>query len=240
LKVLSASCARAAECASNSCVAATDGGMRCCPACQPGQQCTPQGACITPQSGPGGRCSVNSDCRQGVCSGGLCCNRSCDATCETCNGQGQCVSNNRCPVVDCGGSPCTIANGNVCCARNLRSGSVGPLTFSCEPSVGCDAQNDFSLRAISCDDPSDCTRSGDVCCLEFQASFEGQTHCLPQQQCNTSSNATFTEFDQICASTAFSAPNSCNPGFFGGTQLRPAACTGIDDLPGWRRCSPAD
>ena len=237
-------CAVDRECASNDCVPATDGGSRCCTGCQPNQQCSPGGACITPQSGPGGPCVSDNDCQRGVCeNNGLCCNQACDPLCDTCGSNGQCVDNGRCPVVDCGGSDCRIANGTVCCIRGMprqQPANLADLDFSCEPASGCDTNNVPELRAYSCDDPSDCS-NGDVCCHEFPATYNGITHCLPQRMCNDTNNVGLITFEQICVSPAFSAPNSCNPGFYDGAgtdeTLKPSVCSIIDNLPGWSRCT---
>jgi hypothetical protein len=232
------SCSVASQCGSNACIQATDSGSRCCTGCQPGQQCSPQGTCISPQSPLGGRCTNTIDCQRGVCTNGLCCNESCDAQCESCGSDGECRSNNRCASVDCGGNECFINGGNVCCVRNARPGFTdGSLSFECTQRTDC-SPDDATSRPISCDDPSDCS-GGTVCCHDFPATYAGETHCLPVDQCNTSTIVNLTTFEQICASPSFSDPSSCNPGFFGDTQTmrQRAICSVVDTLPGWMRCT---
>lgn len=97
-----ATCSVASQCSTNGCVPASDGNFsRCCANCAPGQLCTAGGQCVNDQSELGGNCRSNADCRVGVCSGGICCNESCDPTCEVCNGAGTCESNGACDAFDC-------------------------------------------------------------------------------------------------------------------------------------------
>jgi hypothetical protein len=243
-------CSVPGQCSTNRCVAAADGPgiSRCCANCAAGQLCNAQGQCVNAQSEPGGDCNSNADCRIGACApNGICCETACDPVCETCGRSGVCQSNGACTTVDCGGTSCTIGTGDVCCVRGLpRPGletAGGNLSFSCEPLAGCDTlnlgqANQVTARPISCDSPDDC-RGGTVCCHEFPVFETGQTLCIQSLQCNTGVNLGMLTRQQICGSPAFSAPDSCNDGFFGesGTMLQPAACTVIDDLPGWRRCT---
>jgi hypothetical protein len=61
------SCSVASQCGSNACIQATDTGSRCCTGCQPGQQCSPQGTCVSQLPG------VGQPCPGGQCSGDLAC-----------------------------------------------------------------------------------------------------------------------------------------------------------------------
>lgn len=247
LRAAGDTCTVAGQCSTNACVSASDGGSRCCAGCQPGQQCTPQGTCVDPQSEPGGDCEVSSDCRVGVCApNGVCCEEACDPVCETCNRSGQCVSNGACPAVDCGGGSCTIANGDVCCVRGLPRPGLdqgGNVSFSCEPGAGCvdlnlGEANQVTARPLSCDSPDDC-RGGTVCCHEFPVNGAGRTFCLEAIQCNTGVNLGLLTRQQLCDGPSFAQPDPCNDGFWGesGTELQPGACTVADDISPIRRCN---
>lgn len=96
-------CSTPGQCSTNLCVPAADGNdlSRCCRSCAQGQLCTPEGACVNPQSELGGDCSSDAECRVGVCASGLCCLSACDPACETCGGDGLCQSNGACDAFDC-------------------------------------------------------------------------------------------------------------------------------------------
>ena len=61
--------------------------------CAGGTSCV-MGVCEGPRSNGTG-CTMNGQCRSGTCSQGVCCNRSCDGFCETCNAEltgGNCIA----------------------------------------------------------------------------------------------------------------------------------------------------
>jgi hypothetical protein len=107
----------------------------CCngsPNCQPGYSCTipgsfgyctlvPASPTVTPLSGLGVQCTSNTECASGFCAMqgnvGVCCDKACTGTGQSCNSQGHCVgdvgtsctANSDClPLLECIKGTCTV------------------------------------------------------------------------------------------------------------------------------------
>ena len=136
--------------------------------------CNASGECVDPRALPGATCQSDRDCQAGSCVDGVCCLESCDAACETCNGDGSCVADplgsgcgdarqcfgrglcqqtlgSACTTdPECGSGACELAvgGGSACCATPCGNDTV------CNSDGEC-VSPDADLGA-SCSSSSDC------------------------------------------------------------------------------------
>lgn len=148
---------------------------------------------------PGERCVASTDCMEGVCTGGVCCNTECNLTCQTC-ATGQCLEQS-------GQEPCGNAGG-VCFGVEqcqLPTGSGCSTSDQCGGGLLCKA-----CRAGG----SQCT-APDACCGGCAAGYQcvgGQCGCPLQadgrQQIDCGGG--LCAIDRANACCPGSAPPGCN------------------------------
>jgi hypothetical protein len=150
-------------------------------------------------SAPGEACLASTDCMDGVCTGGVCCNQECSLTCQTCE-TGECVEQNA-------EEPCGNAGG-VC--FGLEQCAL-PAGGACATSADCGG----SLVCKECrTGGSQCTAS-DRCCGGCEAGYQcvnGECGCplqaggRPQLDCG----AGVCAFDREGACCPNEPPLGCN------------------------------
>lgn len=146
--------------------------------CSATNLCDNAGNCSAPKKALGAACSNGSECAQGNCVQGICCNSACNGVCSTCAGTGLCrapATDTRCatglcaspgvcqaPSVACGSETCPISGG-VCCSELNAAGETrlfcqrGGEACPAPPAVIPDIP-------IDCDQHADCP-SNRVCCM---------------------------------------------------------------------------
>jgi hypothetical protein len=132
---------------------------------------------------PGTRCSTGSECTNGICVDGYCCDRACDGQCEACNVGGQ---EGRCSFVS--GSP--VAPREACGGSGQCAGTCDGTAASCRypsTSVICGASCDGTCNGAgacssatggSCPNGYGCGPSG---CL---TACQKDADCQPFFKCN--------------------------------------------------------
>ncbi len=113
-----------------------DGGVMCnglgaCVECLTSQDCSEAGdMCIDGQCGTasganGDPCQQNADCFSGHCSpDGVCCDRACDALCESCLGADNCGSDGTCGSIPAGNDPDDECPSGACFSGSCADGKV--------------------------------------------------------------------------------------------------------------------
>lgn len=161
--------------------------------CATGNYCDAGGSCV-PKLGDGVACAEAHECTSGFCNDGVCCNRSCAGSCETCSASlgatadGTCTYQSgtagdpscfpyRCPYRRSGCSKnCTEAScvaGYFCNYNTEECQSQRPLGATCSAYDQC--QSGFCTDGVCCDQA--CGQLCDVCAASLGASADGT--CTP-------------------------------------------------------------
>jgi hypothetical protein len=156
-----ASCGTCQQCSSGgSCINVAAGMQPTNGTCKAtGMVCDGNGTC---SKGYGAACANNSDCFNGICADGVCCNDPCTAQCQYCDATGTCVQRTGSPLVnpggvsplrgDCSGkgTPCY----GTCDATGGTNGCDYPgASTSCVLMMGCtpgSAANPARVKAGTC------------------------------------------------------------------------------------------
>jgi len=169
----------------------------------------------------GSPCTLGSQCSNGLCVDGHCCDSKCDGNCESC-ATGAC-SFSATPRKACGGAGkcagiCDKSNTNVCtfdsttvCATQSCSGGVRTNKSTCDGQGSCPTQTTTNCTGNQCmADGSDCA----TCTDEPTATTCAGGHCGPTAnncghtvQCSTTCSGTA----QTCGGGGVSGMCGCTP-----------------------------
>ncbi|MBK7863501.1 MAG: hypothetical protein IPJ65_33845 [Archangiaceae bacterium] len=217
--------------------------------CITGFICNGSGACVA-AADAGTPCSVPSQCATGFCSNGICCNESCDGTCQECGTDGICVKHaaGTDPEGGCGAYACdgmglckTNCNGQPVCSGACKS-SFFCSTNACVPTKGNGAtcSNNCECTSGACNDGICCNRAcGGSCefcaaggtCTSRGAGTDPEGGC-GQFTCN-GTGACYTNCvgGALCTATQCKSTAYCNGTMCigdlanGGSCSNPCMCT---------------
>lgn len=203
-------------------------------------------------SGPksnGDVCGAASECDSGFCVDGVCCNKACDGTCESCSAaskgtgsDGVCgpVAQATDPDDDCsdegatscgqnglcdGGGGCALYPADTQCSDSSCSGGVRTLPSTCDGSGNCVGNGSENCDQGAC--------SGPVCLGQCQS----DTDCTSDKYCEPLSGDCTPKLTDG-TSCQSSLPNACESGFCVDGVCCNTACTGSCYGCGSGTCSP--
>lgn len=188
--------------------------------CQIGA-CDANGQCIR---FIGKACSSNAQCKSGICTDGVCCDRTCDGTCESCKKAETGFEDGTCwPILD------LTDPANECPTGECNGvGQCIVSTFTCATSADC--TSGFCADGYCCDSP--CTESCMTCnapnnlgsCIPiaiFDDDPNASSPCSgPQVACN-GSGVCKGDLGQTCATNADCLSGHCDGGVCGFTITQP-------------------
>lgn len=172
-----------------------DGMSRDCPLecsddahCASVHHCELVTATCQPKRQDGARCVANSECRNGHCEDGVCCESACNGQCESCaepDAPGQCVAVEGEPRP---GRTACLGAGSACggrCDGAKRDGCVFPSSGTeCDDPATC--ENDSMRAASTCDGAGRCRRGSLSPCGAYACSPETNeclTSCTTNADC---------------------------------------------------------
>jgi uncharacterized repeat protein (TIGR01451 family) len=197
--------------------------------CAGGDFCNSSGACV-PKKADGAACLASSECGNGSCADGVCCNQACNGQCEACDAPGsvgQCVAVSGTPHgarsactgagSSCGGAcdgvqpaACAYPDPATSCRDAACSGGTATAAATCDGAGACPPPVTASCDPYACG-PTACKTGCSV-----DADCIAQDYCDPSGQCLPRATA-----GQACTSAA-----QCGSGFCVDGLCCDQACAG--------------
>jgi hypothetical protein len=196
-----------------------DGGLACKTSCTVGTSaadCLAPNTCSAATSMCGKKpnstvCTTGDECDSGACSQGVCCDRDCSGTCQSCNQTGKVGT---CSLVPAGGAPavasqCAVAAMSTCGNDGTCNGSGGCRLYA----SGSTCVAGSCSTGATLVQPRLCNGAG-TC----QTSTTGT--CAAGFNCNTGANVCRTSCTIPTQATDCAAPNVCTGNICGSLRLQ--------------------